>query len=354
MFLQINKACNLRCGHCDFWMRDDSDSHNYLSLARHRELIAEFACLSTNGTTVIAGGEPMLNLERFFDLARYSRELGLQSISVVNGTRIRNDAMADRMIAEGPTCIAISLNSHRAEIHDRTRGVEGSFDKAVKALRLLIAARQRANADTKIDVMGLIFDETCCDIEEFFDFALNNIGADKLKLNFLQPSFGHDGAADPFFGSHGRLDLEATLAAIKRSNVRFKLGLNPVWLKQVGMYLRELGAAQDLDKGWGSHMQTSEHICNTHDRNIMIDHYGMARLCFANDFRGMKLEHYGDLKIFWDGANDIREKMRTCNRFCGISHSVRRETSSVQSRAVTQDVGLLDRLRIVLTPIGVA
>ena len=86
----------------------------------------------------------------------------------------------------------------------------------------------------------------------------------------------------------------------------------------------------------------------------MVDHYGMARLCFAGDFRGVKLEHYGDLKSFWDGANDIREKMRPCNRFCGISHSVRRETSSVRSREVTQDIGLLDRARVALTPIGVA
>jgi len=353
LFLQINKACNLRCGHCDFWKRDDSDSHNYLSLARHRELIAEFASLSKKGTTVIAGGEPMLNLERFFDLTRYSRELGLESISVVNGTRIRGDAMADRMIAEGPTRIAISLNSHRAEVHDRTRGVVGSFDKAVNALRLLIRARERAGSKTKIDVMALIFDETCSEIEEFFDFALNDIGADKMKLNFLQPSFGHDDPGDEFFEKHGKLDVEATIAAIKQSDIRFKLGFNPIWLRQVEMYLRELSAAQDLDKGWGSRVQTSEHICNTHDRNIMVDHYGMARLCFASDYRGQKLEAYGDLAAFWNGANDIREKMQNCNRFCGISHSVRRETSTTRSRSTTQNIGLIERLRGMIAPVGV-
>ena len=44
--------------------------------------------------------------------------------------------------------------------------------------------------------MGLIFDENWRDLEAFYDFVLNDIGADKLKLNFLQPSFGEDGEVD--------------------------------------------------------------------------------------------------------------------------------------------------------------
>jgi MoaA/NifB/PqqE/SkfB family radical SAM enzyme len=355
LFLQVNKRCNLRCQHCDFWMRKNEDVENYLAGQRLREVINEFAIISRAGAVVICGGEPMLNLDRYFDICRFSREAALRVVSVVNGTRIRDAAMADKLIAEGPHEIAISLNSHRKELHDRTRGVNGAFDKAVAALRLLLEARARAGTKTHIDVMGLIFDENHREIEDFYDFVLNDVGADKLKLNFLQPSFGHDdGQPDEFFARHGKVDADETVAAIKRSNARFKLGLNPVWLRQVEMYLRELAPVQDLDKGWGSNTQTSEHICNTHDRNIMVDHYGTARLCFAGDFRGAKLQHYGDLKTFWDEANDIREKMQNCNRFCGISHSVRRETSSVRSRAATQDIGVLNRLRVALTPIGVA
>jgi hypothetical protein len=46
----------------------------------------------------------------------------------------------------------------------------------------------------------------------------------------------------------------------------------------------------------------------------MVDHYGTARLCFSQGFRGERLRRYGDLRIFWHEA-DIREKMRTCNQF---------------------------------------
>jgi hypothetical protein len=102
------------------------------------------------------------------------------------------------------------------------------------------------------------------------------------------------------------------------------------------MYFRSLASADGLEAGWGSSFQTRDHICNTYERNIMVDHFGTARLCFADDYRGVRLERFGDLRRFWLTANDIRAKMAACNRFCGISHSVRRETSTTVSRAATQ------------------
>lgn len=70
----------------------------------------------------------------------------------------------------------------------------------------------------------------------------------------------------------------------------------------------------------------------------MVDHYGVARLCFAADFRGEKLEKDGDLRRFWLGADDVREQMRTCNRLCGISHSVRNSSSTRAATRLTAAV----------------
>jgi MoaA/NifB/PqqE/SkfB family radical SAM enzyme len=309
----------------------------------------EFSEMNQQGAVVLCGGEPMLSLHRYFEILRQARAHGLRSLSVINGTRIRGMAMARRMLAEGPDEISISLNSHRADLHDRTRGVEGSFAKAVAALRLLLAARDEVpGSRTRIYVMGLVFDENYRELEAFYDFVLNDVGADKLKLNFLQPSFGQHDESDAFFESHARIDPEALVAEIARCDARFALKLNPLWLSQVAMYFRSLAGAGDLGRGWGAGASTTEHICNTYDRNIMIDHYGMARLCFAGDYRGAKIERYGDLRRFWDTSHDIADAMRGCNRLCGISHSVRRETSTVASRAATQVIeppGRLARLR---------
>ncbi len=332
LFVTVNQRCNLRCQHWEFWQRDDDDRPNYMPTSRLHEVMAEFAEMNPRGNVVICGGEPMLDLDIYFGIAGKCRQLGLTAISVVNGTRIRTDAMAERMIAAGPHEISISLNSHRAALHDETRGVPGAFDKAVRALRLLLAARKRLGAGaTRIYVMGLIFDANYREIEDFYDFVLNDIAADKLKLNFIQPSFGQSGPTDPFFGTHTAVDPDELRTILERCDRRFGLGYNPEWLHQAQMYFRSLGRIGDLGRGWASDGRTEEHICNTYERNVMVNEYGMARLCFSTGFPGMQLEKYGDLRRFWEGAGSIRAEMRQCNRFCGISHSVRRATSTVAS-----------------------
>jgi MoaA/NifB/PqqE/SkfB family radical SAM enzyme len=334
LFLQINKRCNLRCQHCDFWQENDDDKANYLPWARKREIIDEFAALNPAGAVVICGGESMLDIDDYFAVTTECRRLGLKAVSVINGTRVRSAAMADRMIDEGPHEISISLNSHRADQHDETRGVKGSFDKAVRAIRLLLEARgRRPGSSARIYVMGLIYDENYREIESFYDFVLNELGADKLKLNFLQPSFGHGAPTDDFFLKHHRIDPDELVAIIRRCDARFGLGLNPAWLANVHMYFRSLQNGSDVHRGWQAESMTEAHICNTYERNIMVDHYGGARLCFSTAFRSSPLERYGDLKRFWLGSDDIRGEMRQCNRFCGISHSVRRESSTRQGMA---------------------
>ena len=335
VFMEVNKRCNLRCTHCDFWQRDDSDRPNYLTLDQKAVILDDLASMNAHGHVVICGGEPMLDLEEYFGLAGLCRARGLRSLSVVNGTRIRSAVMAERLMTEGPDEISISLNSHVADIHDRTRGVPGAFEKAVRALRLLVEAKRRLGADTTIHVMGLIFGGNWHLIDGFYDFVLNDIGADQLKLNFLQPSFGQSGEIDPFFRDERHVDGAALARLIARCDAKYGLGLNPTWIQQVQMYFDSLAELPEdqAARGWGTGRGTRDHICNTYERNVMVNHYGFARLCFSDQFEGQQLAVAGDLRRFWEGAQGIRAKMRRCNQFCGISHSVRRESSTLKGRA---------------------
>ncbi len=76
-------------------------------------------------------------------MAKLARSKGLKMFSVTNGTRIRDAAMAERVIIDGPDEISISLNSPVAAEHDRTRGINGSFERTTNAIRLLVNARER-------------------------------------------------------------------------------------------------------------------------------------------------------------------------------------------------------------------
>jgi MoaA/NifB/PqqE/SkfB family radical SAM enzyme len=333
LFVHVNKRCNLRCQHCDYWKKDDPDKDRYVRGGRMIALLSEFAEMSPGGKVVVCGGEKLLDLDDFFLITTTSRRLGLRALGVTNGTRIKEPAFAERLIREGSHEVSVSLNSHRADLHDETRGVTGAFTMSVRALRLLIEARARLGAvDTRINVMGLVFDKNYEELEAFYDFVLNDIGADKLKLNFLQPTFGHDGGVDEFFAKHCRVDADRLMKIIDRCDERFHLGLNPAWKRDVAMYFHSLQRIPDLNRGWASRHGTEWPICSTYERNIVVDHYGMARLCFSTAFPGMMIEKTGDLRRFWEGAGATRARMRRCTQFCGISHSVRRETSTLASR----------------------
>ena len=320
--------------HCEFWRRDDSDWENYQSREMKRTVVEEFAQMSPYGNVVMCGGEPMLDIEEYFSICKDGRDNGLRVISVINGTRVRSAKTADRMIQEGPHEISVSLNSHTQELHDKTRGVEGAFEKALTALRLLLEARKRhPNSDTKIYVMGLIMKSNYLDIPAFYDFVLNEIGADKLKLNFIQPSFGQNQPTDSFFAVETDIDPVRLDEMIDQSQTMYDLDYNPTWRKNVTMYFNSLAKKKDLQKGWGTSTGTKKAICNSYDRNIMVDQYGYARLCYSSAFKGMQIEKPGDLKKFWNKMNFERLKMKSCKQFCGISHSVRAASSTMGGEA---------------------
>ena len=67
-------------------------------------------------------------------------------------------------------------------------------------------------------------------------------------------------------------------------------------------------------------------VCNSGERNIMVDLDGMAGLCFNKGFMRRKLSLRGDLKKFWDEADAARRNMIGCRTLCGIDDCVRRES----------------------------
>ena len=333
LFVDVNKRCNYKCQHCEYWKNDDSDKDNYISIEHRNEIIAEFAEMARgNGTVVICGGESMLDREEYFAIAKQCMKLRLQCFSVVNGSNVKSEKMADRMILEGPTAITVSLNSHIKEIHDKTRGVKGSYNVVVNALRLLLASRDRLASSKKIYAMAVMCEQNYRNLEQFYDSVLNDIKADKLKLNFLQPTFGpgKPNFIDNFYSENIIKNYEELVTIINKCNFKYRLNLNPAWVDVVRMYHRSVNRNKDALMGWRGGKGTEKHICNTYERNIMVNLYGHVRLCFSPRFQAYKLMRYGDLKYFWENSDMIRARMKKCNAYCGMSHSVRRESATLK------------------------
>jgi hypothetical protein len=337
LFLTINEVCNLRCQHCDYW-RTKQPALDVISLERQGAILAEFADLNPNGKVVICGGEPMLDVNTYFHVCTFSRQLHLRTLSVSNGTMITTPEAASRVVLTGPDEISISLDGPTEEIHDRLRGRKGAFQQATTALRLLVEARDKhyiLKDHPKIYAMGLLTKSTHTFLDEWYQLVLKDIGADKLKLNALQPSFlhtriGQRRGSDDFFAKESQVDSDVLAQGLATCAAKYGLSFNPIWVHQVVKYFRDLSGKPDLAKGWDGNFTTEEHICNSPERNIMIDLNGRASLCFSSMFPHVELKEPGDMRKFWEGSLALKAEMGKCNALCGISHSVRREHSSLK------------------------
>ena len=102
-------------------------------LMRVLDDLAEFKC----PVALFSGGEPLLHPD-IVELARHAVGLGMRAVISTNGTLITPE-MAERLATVGLSYIGTSLDGG-PEIHDRFRGMKGSFDRAIQGLRNARAA----------------------------------------------------------------------------------------------------------------------------------------------------------------------------------------------------------------------
>ena len=128
---ELTYRCNLRCPHCYVIPQN---SQRELSLG---EITSIFDLLRESGTLylVFSGGE-ILTREDFFEVAASARKRGFALRLITNGTLL-DEWVADRIRDLHPLSVEISLYGSRPEIHDRITACPGSFERSLKALRLL-------------------------------------------------------------------------------------------------------------------------------------------------------------------------------------------------------------------------
>jgi MoaA/NifB/PqqE/SkfB family radical SAM enzyme len=323
--MQLNKRCNLRCTHCSYWKNNDSDKANYLTTGQRLAFLSQFARIGGK-TMVTCGGEPMLDLEEYYALTIGCHERSLGCFSVVNGTRIHSSRSAERMVIEGPSEITISLDHWEPSTNDRLRGVRGAHSVASNAVRLLVEARDRMKSEVKVNVMTIVSEDTWPTLDSFFAYA-QLLGADKLKLNLIQPTFQGQGEDSYFSGSRVK-DIDSCMAMIRECDATYGINRNPQWLADVEMYLRSI--CNPL-LGWNTSRGTERAICNSYDRNIMLDLYGNARLCFSTIYPSIKIEPINLEEFWYQSSVPIRNCMVGCKQYCGISHSVRASESTLKN-----------------------
>ena len=145
LFWECTLRCNLHCRHCG---SDCSVSslHKDMPWEDFRKVLLRIK-ESYNPheiMIILSGGEPMMRSD-IFTIGREIYEMEFPWGMVSNG-RLITPVNFDKLIHSGIRSATISLDGFK-DVHDAFRGVSGSFDSAVEAIKMFIAAKDRVAFD---------------------------------------------------------------------------------------------------------------------------------------------------------------------------------------------------------------
>jgi 12,18-didecarboxysiroheme deacetylase len=125
----VTKRCNLRCAHC-YARASGDDTAETISTREAKGVIDDLADFGSP-VLLFSGGEPLVRSD-IEELAGYAVSRGMRAVISTNGTLISREK-ARELRSIGLSYVGISLDGGR-EVHDRFRGVSGSFDRALQGV----------------------------------------------------------------------------------------------------------------------------------------------------------------------------------------------------------------------------
>ncbi len=155
----FTNRCNLSCLHC--YSKANLDDIDTLTTQKILDTLPQ---LKANGIKflIFSGGEPLTRRD-IFDIAERCRELGIITYLSTNGLYVKK-SNANRIL-DSFNYIGISIDGSE-EIHDKFRGLKGSFRESIKAIDLL-----NSYGKTKVGVRFTITKDTYSDLEFIFNLA---------------------------------------------------------------------------------------------------------------------------------------------------------------------------------------
>ena len=150
---EMTQACDLACLHCRASAQPRRDDRE-LSTNEAKRLMDTIRSMGPP-LFVLTGGDPLKRPDTI-SLVKYGTSIGLRVALTPSGTPLMTREVLESLRDAGLARLAVSLDGSTAAIHDRFRGVAGSFDWSVQMLRTAsdIGLSTQVNTTISTDNLG--------------------------------------------------------------------------------------------------------------------------------------------------------------------------------------------------------
>lgn len=159
--IQPNKRCNVRCLMCNSW-EEKNDYLNSDDLINTLKQLRNW--LGSNFFVQISGGEPLI-FKGIYDIFSFCVDNDIICKISTNGISL-TEKTCDKIIQSKLQFLSVSLDSHLPEIHNKYRGVDKTFEYALKGLDYLAK-----NGDLTLGITSIIMRDnisSLCDSVDYF------------------------------------------------------------------------------------------------------------------------------------------------------------------------------------------
>lgn len=178
VWLELRKACNLKCCHCYLDCNSNSDVNlELLNLRQWKDIILQLKQQKPK-RIILIGGEPLLfkELVQLIEFIRISHET--TDIVLYSNLTLLEEEVVDCII-KNKVRVVTSIYSSNSEVHDRITNRIGSFHKTVKSIKTL------RNCGVYIQANAVIMNHNIAEIQNIQGFLYELTGR-KGKLDIVR------------------------------------------------------------------------------------------------------------------------------------------------------------------------
>lgn len=188
--IEVTDKCNLRCQHCYLEAScKKSDLLSWKQISTLMDILKKNHVLSIE----LTGGELFVH-PNVSDIIEKACQDFAQVAILTNGTILPSKVLDILVAHKNKIIISVSIDSTDEKIHDKFRGVPGSFKKTCKNVKRM------TSQGIKVRISSSIFDENMWEIDKLADLS-KELGAIAFVYNFVE-DFGR---GKDFNVNHGNI-----------------------------------------------------------------------------------------------------------------------------------------------------